>query len=250
VSTHTCRKCRVLFDVAAAGMYPASRKWICRWCISVHISSRRGDREPERRKRAEKAGRVYVPRRLYVKRPARRELRRSDSVWTSCDWSVTPKWLWVERLKDESPAEAQAGSQEFDALAWRARYALDAEFRAKVIERTHQKKTNGEMTTDGSMTGSAVRAMFAAATVCPYCDRSMTSRQKTLDHIWPRSRGGVHSTSNSLVCCHSCNSRKKDMAPESWLLRLTKSKRSAVLQLYREICGGDPWQSPMPLEAA
>ncbi len=44
---------------------------------------------------------------------------------------------------------------------------------------------------------------------CVYCGR----HAKTVDHIFPWSRGGSHDDTNLVACCKSCNSRKSDRTP-------------------------------------
>jgi len=46
---------------------------------------------------------------------------------------------------------------------------------------------------------------------CQYCG---SSRDLTLDHVHPRSRGGKTSWDNLVTACKSCNSRKGDSTPE------------------------------------
>jgi 5-methylcytosine-specific restriction endonuclease McrA len=46
---------------------------------------------------------------------------------------------------------------------------------------------------------------------CGYCSNG---KNLTLDHIFPRSRGGQNSWKNLVTCCFDCNSRKGDKTPE------------------------------------
>jgi 5-methylcytosine-specific restriction endonuclease McrA len=54
--------------------------------------------------------------------------------------------------------------------------------------------------------------------VCAYCGK----RADTIDHVVPRSRGGVHSWDNCVAACRGCNSRKADrlLAELGWSLRV------------------------------
>lgn len=45
---------------------------------------------------------------------------------------------------------------------------------------------------------------------CQYCG---STKQLTLDHIMPRSRGGKHSWDNVVTACQGCNSLKGDRTP-------------------------------------
>ena len=48
---------------------------------------------------------------------------------------------------------------------------------------------------------------------CRYCGKELTATDRTLDHIYPRSWGGVSLTDNLLPSCKTCNQSKADMAP-------------------------------------
>jgi hypothetical protein len=43
---------------------------------------------------------------------------------------------------------------------------------------------------------------------CYYCGREISSRKRTLDHMYPRSWGGISIPNNLIPACSSCNSRK------------------------------------------
>ncbi|HAA26455.1 MAG TPA: HNH endonuclease [Cyanobacteria bacterium UBA8553] len=45
---------------------------------------------------------------------------------------------------------------------------------------------------------------------CQYCG---STKQLTLDHVIPRSKGGKHSWDNVVIACEQCNSRKGDRTP-------------------------------------
>lgn len=51
---------------------------------------------------------------------------------------------------------------------------------------------------------------------CAYCAKAAT----TVDHVVPRSRGGVNSWENLVACCRECNSRKgsRTLAEIGWKL--------------------------------
>ena len=48
-------------------------------------------------------------------------------------------------------------------------------------------------------------------TVCAYCMDSIDEYSRTVDHLWPKSRGGKLSNSNKVPCCGDCNKMKGDM---------------------------------------
>lgn len=43
---------------------------------------------------------------------------------------------------------------------------------------------------------------------CQYCTISLSAKDATLDHVVPRSRGGITSWQNVVCCCKRCNRRK------------------------------------------
>lgn len=50
--------------------------------------------------------------------------------------------------------------------------------------------------------------------VCQYCRQPFVAKSLTLDHVTPRSRGGVNSWSNLVACCFRCNNLKSNRTPE------------------------------------
>ena len=57
---------------------------------------------------------------------------------------------------------------------------------------------------------------------CQYCGGT---KQLTLDHVIPRSKGGKHSWDNVVIACERCNSRKGDCTPsQAGMILRTKPK--------------------------
>jgi hypothetical protein len=52
---------------------------------------------------------------------------------------------------------------------------------------------------------------------CFYCGRPVLKKSITRDHVKPRSQGYALTPENCVLCCHSCNQRKKDMFLKDWL---------------------------------
>ncbi len=44
---------------------------------------------------------------------------------------------------------------------------------------------------------------------CQYCGVVLPAGELTLDHVLPRSRGGLSTWENLVACCHSCNRQKR-----------------------------------------
>lgn len=58
--------------------------------------------------------------------------------------------------------------------------------------------------------------------LCQYCNRRLTFREATIDHIVPRSRGGKNHWSNCVTACKTCNRRKDNKTPEEAGMRLLR----------------------------
>lgn len=48
--------------------------------------------------------------------------------------------------------------------------------------------------------------------VCAYCKVNLDDYSRTVDHLYPKSRGGVLSNSNKVPCCGECNKMKGNMS--------------------------------------
>ena len=57
---------------------------------------------------------------------------------------------------------------------------------------------------------------------CQYCGAQPGSEELTIDHVLPRSRGGVSSWENCVLACMACNKRKADRTPEQARMRVRK----------------------------
>src|SRR5262245_14488994 len=49
--------------------------------------------------------------------------------------------------------------------------------------------------------------------ICQYCGAMPGRRHLTLDHVLPRSRGGITSWENCVAACYTCNHRKGGKTP-------------------------------------
>jgi 5-methylcytosine-specific restriction endonuclease McrA len=57
---------------------------------------------------------------------------------------------------------------------------------------------------------------------CQYCQDQFLQKDLTLDHVIPRSKGGVTSWTNVVTCCSECNHKKGSKMPEDFHLKLMK----------------------------
>jgi len=56
--------------------------------------------------------------------------------------------------------------------------------------------------------------------VCYYCFCSLDEYSRTVDHIVPKSQGGILSNSNKVPCCRKCNELKSNKNPLEFLKSL------------------------------
>ena len=124
----------------------------------------------------------------------------------------------ADRIHGRKPWNAPGISE---ADKFRIRYRMDDDFRARQILKTQTLKAKRAeriaANNDGTVTADAIKAMFAEATICPYCLDSMSRDDKSLDHVQPLFKGGAHSVENIVVCCKPCNFSKGRKSLISWL---------------------------------
>jgi len=60
---------------------------------------------------------------------------------------------------------------------------------------------------------------------CRYCGKRLGVTELTLDHVLPRSRGGVSNLRNLVACCKSCNAFKADRTPAEAGLTFARQHR-------------------------
>lgn len=53
---------------------------------------------------------------------------------------------------------------------------------------------------------------------CVYCGLSLEPDSATLDHVYPRAKGGPNVAGNVVAACGPCNRRKADMLPSEFFL--------------------------------
>lgn len=57
---------------------------------------------------------------------------------------------------------------------------------------------------------------------CQYCGQHAPPQQLSMDHVVPRSRGGVTNWENIVCCCLKCNTRKGGRTPHEARMQLLK----------------------------
>lgn len=49
---------------------------------------------------------------------------------------------------------------------------------------------------------------------CQFCNKKLLPSQITIDHVLPKSQGGITSFTNCVVSCQGCNGKKANKTPE------------------------------------
>ncbi|MFC3880386.1 HNH endonuclease [Algoriphagus namhaensis] len=65
--------------------------------------------------------------------------------------------------------------------------------------------------------------------VCQYCE---STKQLTIDHVIPRSKGGKSNWTNLVTACHRCNVKKGDKLPEEAGMRLKREPFKPSLSYF------------------
>jgi 5-methylcytosine-specific restriction endonuclease McrA len=57
---------------------------------------------------------------------------------------------------------------------------------------------------------------------CQYCGIKVKSHQMTMDHVVPRSQGGITCWENIVTCCEDCNAKKANRTPRQARMTLQR----------------------------
>ncbi|HEV2913404.1 MAG TPA: HNH endonuclease [Pyrinomonadaceae bacterium] len=70
---------------------------------------------------------------------------------------------------------------------------------------------------------------------CQYCGEKKNPAELTLDHIFPRSRGGDNTPVNIVAACLACNNRKGNRTPEEARMPLLTTQSALRVKLERVV---------------
>lgn len=83
----------------------------------------------------------------------------------------------------------------------------------------YKYRTLKSVTSDGTATDEFLNGLYAEAE-CYYCCKPTPEKERTADHVVPLNKGGIHSASNLVMACFSCNSSKRDEDAELFFERI------------------------------
>jgi 5-methylcytosine-specific restriction endonuclease McrA len=76
--------------------------------------------------------------------------------------------------------------------------------------------------------------MLRDRSACQYCGHVFASKDLTLDHVIPRSRGGATAWDNLVASCKPCNNKKGDRTPvEAGMALLSKPRQIGIHAKHR-----------------
>lgn len=67
--------------------------------------------------------------------------------------------------------------------------------------------------------------------VCQYCSKQLDLDTYTIDHVLPKSRGGLLTWENAVASCTDCNRIKNNLTPQEAGMRLRKQPRSPGINI-------------------
>lgn len=65
---------------------------------------------------------------------------------------------------------------------------------------------------------------------CQYC--GTTRERMTIDHVFPRSRGGRNTWENLVSACERCNGRKNNRTPDEAKMKLLRRPRRPIWETF------------------
>ena len=70
--------------------------------------------------------------------------------------------------------------------------------------------------------------------ICYYCGKTISKKEMTLDHVYPRDFGGPSITDNLVPCCQECNNDKNNFTHQQYKEILLARQNGTAKQLKEE----------------
>lgn len=88
---------------------------------------------------------------------------------------------------------------------------------------------------DGTIGRTTLKHLLNNSDKCIYCDKILTTKNKSIDHIVPVSKGGNHGLNNIIICCKTCNCKKGQKEVGIFLLDNNLTSRNNIInkQIYK-----------------
>lgn len=94
------------------------------------------------------------------------------------------------------------------------------------MQKMENPNIQGKEYQQGDLFGFEVKEylLYLHKHTCAYCSGLSNDSILEIEHIVPRSKGGVNRLSNLSIACRTCNQEKGSLLPNEWLQKLSKSK--------------------------
>ena len=135
-------------------------------------------------------------------------LNASEEVLDIIDWVKAVKLLFAQKAEkpynhnDCYKIKTTSGDFELPSVIILREYVRVPFFRSKSPSKRNVYRRDGNR--------------------CQYCGCHLNSKNASLDHVMPRSRGGDNSWDNIVSACKPCNRRKSNRTPEEAGMHLHK----------------------------
>ena len=110
-------------------------------------------------------------------------------------------------------------------------------FKNDRLQRKAKRAARQLKQSDGSVTQKECYRILNSRNDCLYCGAILDKENRSLDHLEPLSKGGLHSTANLVVCCRTCNIKKRDTTFNSWVKKLPASRSKLAKRVYNKQIG-------------
>jgi len=117
------------------------------------------------------------------------------------------------RLRAQKKYKSEKSKYRERSYRWRIenREVYLAQHRIHQFNRISQTKAQS----DGTVDEDFLKQIYGTEN-CYYCNRATPDDERTLEHVIPLSRGGLHSVYNIEMACINCNSGKQHKTIEEW----------------------------------
>lgn len=87
----------------------------------------------------------------------------------------------------------------------------------RALHRINQfnRRRKQKLVSDGTVTKDFIESIYKM-TNCYYCKEEIPKDLRTLEHILPLNRGGLHTSTNITMACLKCNTSKRDMTEKEF----------------------------------
>lgn len=71
---------------------------------------------------------------------------------------------------------------------------------------------------------------------CQYCGERLAMKDATIEHVVPRSRGGLTTFENSVIACKPCNTKKANRTPaEARMFLKIRPVQPTIMEFFRKM---------------